>query len=122
MGEKQDSPWHSAGRTADSGSQSAPGSSDWSEDVARAIAAKEELELTDEHWAVIHFLRQHYEREGVPPNGRALLRSLEHAFEASGGRKILYRLFPQGPVAQGCRIAGLQIPDQSIDRSFGTAL
>ena len=31
---------------------------DWDEAVAEAIAAREGVELTDEHWAVIRFMRR----------------------------------------------------------------
>ena len=31
---------------------------DWNEDVAKAIAANEGIELTDKHWDLINFLNQ----------------------------------------------------------------
>jgi dissimilatory sulfite reductase related protein len=41
---------------------------EWNEDVARAIAQREDIgELTDEHWQVIRSLREHYARLGVAP-------------------------------------------------------
>ena len=33
---------------------------DWSEDVARAMAQQDGLEMTDRHWDVINYLRDEY--------------------------------------------------------------
>ena len=30
---------------------------DWNEDIAKVIAAQEEIELTERHWDVINYLR-----------------------------------------------------------------
>lgn len=39
----------------------------WDEDVARSIASEEGIsELGAEHWAIIHFLRDHYVEGGLP--------------------------------------------------------
>ena len=113
-----DSPWHSAGRSTPA---TPVERESWSRAVAMRLAAEDGLELTDEHWAVLHYLREHHERHGLSPNARTLLGALEVAFAVQGGRKHLRRLFPNGPVSQGCRLAGLPIPEHSVDRSFGTA-
>lgn len=42
--------------------------SPWSEEVARRIAAERGLgELTEEHWKVIHTLREHFVQYGAMP-------------------------------------------------------
>ena len=51
---------------------------------------------------------------------RELLDALDEKFHGKGGLKYLYSLFPGGPVAQGCRIAGLQAPAGSTDMGFGS--
>ena len=33
---------------------------DWDEDVAKALAAEEGVELTQEHWDVLSYLREEY--------------------------------------------------------------
>ncbi len=91
----------------------------WDEGTGKELAAKEGITLTDEHWEVINFLRDYYKEHGRARSGRELSEILDEKFEAQGGRKHLYRLFPQGPVAQGSRIAGLPLPQYAQDGSFG---
>lgn len=92
----------------------------WTEAKARELARADGLELTDQHMQVIDWLRELYADCGVPAHGRALTRALEDAFIIQGGKKYLYRLFPNGPVAQGCRYACLPPPPYTVDRSFGS--
>ncbi len=47
---------------------------DWSEDFVRAQAACEGLALSDEHWEVIRFLRDFYERHQVQANVREIIK------------------------------------------------
>ena len=91
---------------------------DWSEDVAQALAAEEDIELTDQHWEIIHFLRNYYLEFGNSPNVRSLMKIIAKKLGAEKGtRKYLYDLFPLGPSRQGCRIAGLPRPNDCIDLS-----
>lgn len=92
----------------------------WTEGQARKLAKAEELELTEEHMEVLCWLRDHFAECGPTDNGRTLTRALDESFAAQGGLKYLYRLFPKGPVTQGCRLAGLPVPPGSLDKSFGT--
>jgi len=46
--------------------------------------------------------------------------ALEEAFHLEGGLRYLHRLCPGGPVAQGCRLAGLPVPPGAVDKSFGS--
>ena len=34
---------------------------DWEKDVATVMAKEEDLELSDDHWEIINFLREYYE-------------------------------------------------------------
>ena len=92
---------------------------EWSEDIARQLAAEEGIELSEEHWEVIHLLRNHYRLNGNTHSGPHLLRALEEPFGARGGRKYLYQLFPRGPIVQGSKIGGLPPPPYGNDPSFG---
>jgi TusE/DsrC/DsvC family sulfur relay protein len=95
---------------------------EWSEAAAKRLATEEGIELTDKHWEIIRFLREHYKEHGESRSARKLLDVLAEKYETDGGRKYLYLLFPKGPVSQGCKIAGLPLPEYSQDRSFGTAV
>ncbi|MDO8704309.1 MAG: TusE/DsrC/DsvC family sulfur relay protein [Sulfuricaulis sp.] len=98
------------------------GLGEWSEAIARKLAADLGIQLTPEHWQVINFLRDHHRMHGPAQHARYLLEPLEEKFAAQGGRKYLYLLFPGGAVTQASKIAGLPVPQDSVDSSFGTAL
>jgi tRNA 2-thiouridine synthesizing protein E len=93
---------------------------EWSEDIAQSLASQEGIELTAAHVSVLKFLRKYYVENGTPEHARTLTEALEKQFAQDGGLKYLYRLFPNGPVNEGCRIAGIPGPGDSVDRSFGS--
>ncbi|MFA5082077.1 MAG: TusE/DsrC/DsvC family sulfur relay protein [Hydrogenophilaceae bacterium] len=96
---------------------------DWSRKEAEAMAKADGLTLTEEHWQVICALQEFYARhDGPTVNVRELHDALDESFHPEGGIKHLYELFPKGPVAQGCRLAGLQAPSGAQDRGFGSAV
>lgn len=109
---------HPGTSEGDSGYPSAP--RDWTPDTARRIAQELDLELGDDHWQVIRALQDYYARHPDTINVRNLLDALEEKFHIRGGLKYLYLLLPGGPVAQGCKLAGLQAPAGSVDRGFGS--
>jgi tRNA 2-thiouridine synthesizing protein E len=82
---------------------------DWSEGFVRAEAAAEGLELGNEHWEVIRFLREHYERHGVQAQVRDLIKHFRGLWGPErGSNRHLHDLFPRGgPQKQGNRLAGL---------------
>ena len=59
---------------------------DWSEDVAREIAADDGLELIDCHWAAIHFLRQFYNSHGVAASPRVMIQEISCPLRACHSR------------------------------------
>lgn len=96
---------------------------DWSPQVARNLAEREGLTLGAEHWAVIETLQSYYARNrDDTPHLAELKQALEDRFAAEGGSKYLHTLFPGGPVAQGCRIAGLKAPAGAVDNGFGSVV
>lgn len=97
--------------------------SEWSREIAEELARKEGLILTEVHWRVVQALQEFYARHEEPAmNARELHDALDEAFHAEGGIKYLYLLFPKGPLAQGCPLAGLQAPGGSLDQGFGSAV
>lgn len=82
---------------------------DWSEDFVRALARQEELTLTDEHWAVIRFLRAFYAEHGVQAQVRVMIKHFTELWGPErGSNHYLHELFPRGgPQKQGNRLAGL---------------
>lgn len=92
---------------------------DWNRDHAAAVALADGLNLSDDHWEVIGVLQRFFGAD-TPPNVRMLHDALEEHFHARGGLKYLYGIFPGGPVAQGCRLAGLKAPAGALDKSFGS--
>lgn len=83
--------------------------SDWCADFARALADQEGLSLTDEHWEVIHYLRDFYGRKHVQCAVRDMVKHFRNTWgREKGSSKYLHRLFPRGgPQKQGNRLAGL---------------
>ncbi|MCW8855538.1 MAG: TusE/DsrC/DsvC family sulfur relay protein [Gammaproteobacteria bacterium] len=92
----------------------------WSEDVAREYASEDGMELAPEHMEVLHYLRKYYDKNGRDYNARTLLNVLEFEFGKWEGKRRLYQLFPKGPVAQGCKYAGIPLPPNCNDLSFGS--
>lgn len=82
--------------------------SDWDEEVAAAIAASEGLELTEQHWDVMNYLRDEYiNNNGNQPNDRNLNKAMSDKWGRKVSSKELYDLFPGKPSKQAGQIAGL---------------
>lgn len=82
---------------------------DWSEDFACALAAQEGVELTDEHWQIIHYLRAYYEEHCVQAQVRTMIKHFTQEWgREKGSNHYLHDLFRKGgPQKQGNRLAGL---------------
>ena len=83
----------------------------WSPEVTKAMAARDKVSLTGDHWAVLEIFRRYYAEFEIEPPMRALVRRVRVALgEEKGTSRYLYRLFPDGPGTQGVRYAGLPRP------------
>jgi len=83
----------------------------WNEELADLIAKDEEIDMTDEHWEVVNFLREYYNEYQIAPAVRVLVKAVKKKLGADkGSNKYLYELFPYGPAKQACKIAGLPKP------------
>jgi len=81
----------------------------WNKEIAITIAGLTQLTLTDEHWVIIHYLRQFYQEFPTIkiPAMRIMIKMLKEQLGAEKGNSIYFhRLFPEGLV-QASKIAGL---------------
>lgn len=87
----------------------------WNEEVALAIAEKENLELTQAHWEVIYFVREFYQEYNTSPAIRMLVKAMAQKLgEDKGNSRYLQRLFPEGPAKQATKLAGLPKPAKCL--------
>ena len=83
--------------------------SDWNEDLAKEFALKESIQLSEDHWDAIHFMRQYYAEHQVAPDVRHVTKHLAKRLGTESRNKI-FELFPYGYVKQACKIAGMKRP------------
>ena len=85
---------------------------DWTEDVAKVLAVGEEIEMTEEHWNLVKFLRGYYDEYQIAPAVKVLTKAIatEKEMDKKVASEFLYGLFPKGPGLQACKIAGLPKP------------
>ena len=77
----------------------------WDKDVAMALAKIEGVEeMTDNHWKVVEYLRDYYQKFGIAPMIRKLCK------ETGFPLKVIYEMFPSGPAKGACKVAGLPKP------------
>ena len=88
----------------------------WTKDVAREIAAEDAMDLSENHWEIIIFLRDFYkEHEMSPPSNRLFVKAVKEALGEEKGNSIyLMQLFPGTPAKTACRIAGLPRPTNCL--------
>jgi len=79
----------------------------WDEDVAKALAAEDGIELTQEHMDVLNYLRTEYLENNEQPMERAINKGMSKIWGRKVSSKDLYVLFPLAPSKQGNKIAGL---------------
>ncbi|NNM81059.1 MAG: TusE/DsrC/DsvC family sulfur relay protein [Burkholderiales bacterium] len=88
---------------------------DWNMDVAEYIAKTENLNMTEQHWEVIDFLRKYYDEFQIAPAVRVLTKAIGKKLgPEKGNSQYLYELFPYGPGKQACKVAGLPKPTGCI--------
>ncbi len=81
----------------------------WDEKVAAAIAREEGIdEVSDQHWAVVNFIRGYWKEHNLAPPVRLLCK------ESGVGVREVYKLFTSGPARGACRVAGLPKPDGCV--------
>ena len=84
---------------------------DWNTEVAHFLAKNEGIDLTPEHWEVIHLVRAYYQKYQLSPVTRALVKAIrEQLGDAKGNSIHLMQLFSGKPAKLISKIAGLPKP------------
>lgn len=77
---------------------------EWDEDLGTFLATQISIEMTDDHWKAIRFLREDFQAQGETPTLRRV--------SSVGGipTKQLFQLFPKKPAKKMAYVAGLPKP------------
>lgn len=78
----------------------------WNKAVAEDLAKGEAsvTPMTPDHWKVVNQLRDYYLQYDIAPAIRIVTK------QTGFNLKQIYELFPKGPAAGGCKVAGLPKP------------
>ena len=77
---------------------------EWNEDLAKVLASQIGIDLTDDHWKAIRFLRDDFAQTGETATIRRI------STVAGIETKTLFTLFPKKPAKKMAYIAGLPKP------------
>lgn len=81
--------------------------SQWTPEVAKEIAKEEGVELSDNHFKVLEYLRERYR------NGEALsIRGINKSGIVDV--KTFYQMFPGAPLKKSTKIAGIPKPESCV--------
>lgn len=87
----------------------------WNVEIAEAFAREEGLSLSEQHWQIIHLLRDYYASYDASPANRALVNFVKKQLGPEQGNSIyLMSLFPGSPTRVASRIAGLPKPKNCL--------
>ncbi len=83
---------------------------EWNEETAEILAGEEEGidQLTEDHWKVIHYIRDYYNEKNLAPMVRKVCKNTGFKL------KYIFELFPSGPAKGACKVAGLPKPDGCV--------
>ncbi len=88
---------------------------DWQFELAPILAEQENIQLTENHWEVVNFVRNFYLTFNTSPAMRALVKAMAKEFgPEKGNSRYLFKLFPKGPAKQATKIAGLPKPAKCL--------
>jgi tRNA 2-thiouridine synthesizing protein E len=82
---------------------------DWNEELAHVLAQEENIQLNDDHWDTIRFMRDYFEEHQVIADARFVIKHLAERMGRDAQKK-LFELYPYGYVKQACKIAGMRRP------------
>jgi tRNA 2-thiouridine synthesizing protein E len=83
----------------------------WNHKVADALAQEFDTNLTKEHWLIVTYIREYFDKHQKVPELRHLLKDFKNKYGVEkSSRKYVYDLFPYGYGQQACKIAGMRQP------------
>lgn len=92
----------------------------WNKEAASYLAKEEDVDLTEERWRIVDFLREYYlvltnlpasEEYKILPMIEMLAKGIEKKLGSEKANiKYLNELFPDGLAKQACKIAGIPKP------------
>ena len=85
---------------------------DWTDDIAKELAKEENIDLSENHWQILRFIREYFSENKVVPDVRHVDNYLatEKNLDKKEAKNILFKLFPYGYVKQACKISGMRKP------------
>lgn len=84
---------------------------DWSEGLAAHFASLDGIALTEDHWQVLHFIRDYYLRFLGAPMAKIVVKRLNRTLGTERFTiKYLVALFPDSPMRRACRYSGVPQP------------
>lgn len=97
----------------------------WNKEAASYLAKEENVDLTEERWRIVDFLREYYlvltnlpasEEYKVTPMIEILVKAISKKLGSEkANTKYLNELFPNGLTKQACKIAGIPRPRGGFD-------
>lgn len=88
---------------------------DWSAEVAHALAAETQIELSPEHWEILELLRSFYQEFELSPATRPLIKYTALKLGPEKGNSLhLNRLFNGTPAKLAAKLAGLPKPTNCL--------
>jgi len=88
---------------------------DWSEHVAQALAQREGIELSAEHWEILQLTRSFYDEFQLSPANRPLIKYVAGKLGPEKGNSLhLNRLFNGAPAKLAAKLAGLPKPTNCL--------
>ena len=86
----------------------------WSESFAKEQAARDNVQLYNDHWELIYYFREYHDEYMTNPTMHTLIQDLgaknKRFHDRKAYEKHIYKLFPRDPVHEICKLAGLPLP------------
>ncbi len=87
----------------------------WSEPFVEKLASEDHVDLHVDHWELIYYFRDYYYENLTHPSMHQLIMSLgkrkgKKFHDYKNWEKHIYKLFPNNPINELCKLAGLPMP------------